>query len=54
MDPWQNNNKTITCNISRTISPRMTRKSWIKGSDQKENTDKDDNFEQDETMAFPG
>ena len=52
MDFLQNNDKTVTCSITRTISPRMTRKNWIKGPDQKENNDKDDNFGQDEAMAL--
>ena len=30
------------------------KKSGIKGPDQKENNDKDDNFGQDEAMALPG
>ena len=30
------------------------RKKWIKGPDQTENNDKDDNFGQDEAMALPG
>ena len=50
----RDNNKTITCSLTRTICPRMTRKNWTKGPDQKENNNKDDNFGQDEAMAFSG
>ncbi len=35
-------------------SSKDDQKKWIKGPDQMENNNKDDNFGQDEAMALPG